>query len=404
MSRHPSLYSPKALHHWTDELAQAFPQLSKPQVLGLASWSFGMILARCCALTTVALYLAQLLGQKFNALRQRLRDFYREAPAKKGECRRELEVRACFAPLLRWVLRDWKARQLAVALDASSLGSHFVVLCVSVVYRSCAIPVAWTILPANVPGSWKRPWLRLLRRFRGALPADWSVVVLADRGLYAKWLFESICRLGWHPLLRITGVGKFRPKKGKQYMPLTSLAPCPGRHWCGRGTAFTTVEARLRCTLLAFWGPGHAEPWLLLTDLAPQLSDAAWYGLRSWIEQFFKDDKRGGWQWQHTRMTDPGRAERLWLAIAVATLWLVRVGGEDEGQAGGSLPPWTEQTKGTRPKARRWRLVSVFARGWIVILVALLKHSRVPRGHLIPEPRPEFPCGRDPPPCKNLPL
>jgi hypothetical protein len=33
-------------------------------------------------------------------------------------------------------------------------------------------------------------------------------------------------------------------------------------------------------------------------------------------------------------MTDPGRAERLWLAIAVATVWLMRVRAEDEGRPG----------------------------------------------------------------------
>jgi hypothetical protein len=397
MSRYSSLYSPKALRRWTDDLADAFPHLSKPQICGLATWSFGMILARCCALTTVALYIAQYLGQKYHAVRQRLREFYQEAAAKKGERRRELQVSSCFAPLLRWILRDWKGRQLAVALDASSLGSLFVVLCISVVYRGCAIPVAWTILPANVQGSWKQPWLKLLRHFRDAMPKGWTVVVLADRGLYAKWLFMGICRLGWHPLLRINRTGKFRPKGGNQYLPLASLAPSPGRRWCGRGTAFTTADARLRCTLLAFWGEGHAEAWLLLTDLTPQLSDPAWYGLRSWIEQFFKDGKRGGWQWQHTRMSDPRRAERLWLAIAVATLWLVRVGGENEEEVGGSLPPWTEQTKATRPKAARWRLVSVFARGWLVIMVALVKHGCPPRGRLIPEPWPVLPDERAPP-------
>ncbi len=30
--------------------------------------------------------------------------------------------------------------------------------------------------------------------------------------------------------------------------------------------------------------------------------------------------------------TDPSRAERLWLAIAVATLWLVSVGGKADSQ------------------------------------------------------------------------
>jgi hypothetical protein len=404
MSRHKSLYRPRSLRQWTEELAEAFPALSRPQIVGLADWNFGMILARCCALASVALFLAEYLGRRYDAVRQRLREFYQEAGAKRGARRRDLEVSRCFAPLLRWVLRGWAERRLAVALDASSLGSRFVVLCVAVVYRGCALPVAWAVLPAQAKGSWKGPWLKLLRRFRDALPGGWAVVVLADRGLYAKWLFMAIRRLGWHPLLRITGAGKFRPKGGKQYVPLTGLAPCPGRRWCGRGTAFTTAEARLRCTLLAFWGEGHAQAWLLLTDLAPQRSDAAWYGLRVWVEQFFKDGKRGGWQWRHTRMSDPRRAERLWLAIAVATLWLVRVGGADEGQEGGSLPPWPEEPKAAAPPSRRWRLVSVFARGWVVIVVALLKQGRVPRGRLIPEPWPTLPDGRDPPPDENLPL
>ena len=296
------------------------------------------------------------------------------------------------------MLRDWAGRQLVIALDASSLGRLFVVLCVGVVYRGCAIPVAWAVLPANAKGSWKGPWLKLLRRFHGALPGGRPVVVLADRGLYAKWLFQGIRRLGWHPLLRITAAGKFRPKGWRHFVPLTSLVPGRGCRWHGRGTAFATAAARLRCTLLAFWGEGHAEAWLLLTDLAPQISDAAWYGLRGWVEQFFKDGKRGGWQWQHTRMTDPARAERLWLAIAVATLWLVRVGGEDEAQPGGPLPAWPEDAAPDRPKRRRWRLVSVFARGWIVLMVALLRHRCVPRGRLLPEPGPPLPGGPAPPP------
>ena len=65
------------------------------------------------------------------------------------------------------------------------------------------------------------------------------------------------------------------------------------------------VSGLMACTLLACWGEGHKEAWLILTDLPPAQGDASWYGLRSWIEQFFKDAKRGGWQWQQTRMTEP---------------------------------------------------------------------------------------------------
>jgi hypothetical protein len=377
MPRQSPLYSQKALHQWTDQVTQAFPHLSKPQAIGLATWSFGMVLARSCALTTVAVFLAKLLGQKTNTARQRLREFYQEAEAKQGDQRQHLDVTSCFAPLLRWLLRDWPNRQVAVAVDASTLGSLFVVLCVSVVYRGCAIPVAWKILPATAKGSWKEPWLTLLDQFHGLVPDGWTVVVLADRGLWAKWLFEGIRQLGWHPLLRIKQGGKFRPAGWCHFVPLASLAAQVGSRWRGRGTAFATPQAQVECTLLAFWGQGHEEAWLVLTDLAPEASDASWYGLRGWIEQFFKDCKRGGWQWQRTRMVDPSRAERLWLAIAVGTLWLV--------------PELAELDADAHPKTRRWRLVSVFARGWVGIVVALLNHRRLPLGRLIPEPWPTIP-------------
>jgi hypothetical protein len=165
--------------------------------------------------------------------------------------------------------------------------------------------------------------------------------------------------------------------------------PGPALAWPGHSLPYRGRATPLH--VLAFWGEGHAEAWLVLTDLEPRDSDASWYGLRSWIEQFFKDGKRGGWQWQHTRRTDPQRAERLWLAIAVATLWLLRVGGDDEVQEGSPKPTWPAELPSERPRGRRWRLVSVFARGWVVILVALLRQQRVPPGHLLPQPWPVIP-------------
>ena len=59
---------------------------------------------------------------------------------------------------------------------------------------------------------------------------------------------------------------------------------------------------------------------MIVTDLPPQQTHGAWYRLRAWIEGGFKDYKRGHWGWQHTKMLDPQRAERLWSALAVSTL------------------------------------------------------------------------------------
>src|SRR5438093_4246255 len=144
----------------------------------------------------------------------------------------------------------------------------------------------------------------------------------------------------------------------------------------------------------ARWEEGYKDPWLILTDLAPEASDAGWYGLRAWIEQGFKITKRAGWQWHRTRMRDPDRAARLWLAVAVATLWLLSVGEvADETIPVSTLLDVTGMCP-ERPRTRRatrLRLVSVFRQGWVTLLVALLRHEPMPQGRFVPEPWPVVP-------------
>jgi hypothetical protein len=192
-----------------------------------------------------------------------------------------LEVATCFLPLLRWIVALWRGTQLALALDATSLGARFVVLTLSVVYRGGTIPVAWTVLPANQPGAWRRAWLRLLRRVRPAIPPHGTVRVLADRGWWARWLFRRIVRLGWHPLLRINQSAKFRPAGQPRWNWLRAVMREVGQSWRGRGTAFVSAERRLDCTLVAWWGEGDTEPWFLRTDQAPEGCEAAWSGQQS---------------------------------------------------------------------------------------------------------------------------
>src|ERR1035438_5697670 len=229
----------------------------------LALWSLGMIVARSCSLTAVAWAWVPILKEKFYTLRERLRDLYREAPAKAGDHRRELDLGTCWAPWLSWVVDGWHSKQLALALDATTLGQRFTVLAVSVLYRGCAVPVAWKILKSTEPHAWEPEWKILLSHFRQRVPADWTVIVLADRGLYAKWLFEAITALHWHPLLRVKNQGKFRPQGWYHWVDMPDLVAHVGQRWQGRGTAFKTASAQLDCTLLACWGEGYADPSLL---------------------------------------------------------------------------------------------------------------------------------------------
>src|SRR5256714_12121281 len=121
MSCHPRVTE------WTATIQAHMPHLSKPQATVLALWSLGMVLARSCALTAVSAVLAPWLGRKENTVRQQLREFCYEAAAKRGPARCALPVETCFVPLLAWVVSLWQGTQLALALDATTLGTRFTV-------------------------------------------------------------------------------------------------------------------------------------------------------------------------------------------------------------------------------------------------------------------------------------
>jgi hypothetical protein len=113
--------------------------------------------------------------------------------------------------------------------------------------------------------------------------------------------------------------------------------------------------------------------------------------VRAWTEQGFKIPKRAGGQGQRTRRTDPHRAARLWLAVAVAPLWLLSVGGEAEDTIPGGtllLLPTSLLSSARQRQATRLRLVSGLRQGGIVIVVALLNPHRLPTGRFVPEPWP----------------
>jgi hypothetical protein len=235
--------------------------------------------------------------------------------------------------------------------------------------------------------------------------------------------------LGWHPVMRITKLSKFRTGRSKRSIPVTALVPRPGTRWQGRGTAFPKKpERRLECTLMACWEEGYDEPWFLVTDLAADRAEGLWYGMRSWIEGGYKLLKSGGWQWQATRMTQPDRVERLWLVLAVATCSVLAMGGQADEEVFASatltepVSPSGEPASGPKPASRgpgkarprrrsasprqtvtrqprrrrsgtKERLVSVFRQGLAVLVSVLIAGHALPKPSWKPEAWLELRCG-----------
>ena len=405
---------------WVELLRQRFPTFSKPEAKGLALWSIGIVLAKSSSLHAVALALAVWLALNPLSLLKRLQEWYLEAKAKKGhgsgsagQHRCDWDARALSPYLLRWILEDWPNRQLVLALDPTNFGDRFTVLAISVLYRGCAVSVAWTVVEGGKPEAWEPHWERMLRQLAPFVPPGWQVLVLTDRGMYSPSLFRCLVLLNWHPFLRIRAQGFYRPKGKRNWLQLGNLQLAVGEATAFEAEIFKNDAGRLNCTLACYQGEGHEEPWLIVTDLEPKVARAVWYGLRGWIEQGFKRVKGEGWNLPRTRINSCERLERLWLAVAVATLWVLEVGGEAEVQEEGKKKekkigedapalPDLEQAKVAsaseeKPsKAKGGRTWSVFAWGWQVLRDALAVGLLL-LGSWHPEPWPDHPAQGLPP-------
>ena len=139
------------------------PHLTQTQLTGLvpvsstgqALWVCGAILAGSACQNAVAAALST--QGNWHNLRQYLREWLYDGSDRARPCKTQLEVRICFVPLLRWVLAWWRSERLALAVDPTSKKDDSVAIVISVLYRGCAIPVAWHIRHANQRGSWMDP-------------------------------------------------------------------------------------------------------------------------------------------------------------------------------------------------------------------------------------------------------
>jgi len=90
----------------------------------------------------------------------------------------------------------------------------------------------------------------------GSIPPDWHVLVMADRGFYARWLFQAMVANGWHPFLRINLGVKARAIGEDSFDWISRWVPKPGTQWKGCVECFAGKGSRLVCTLLMSWEEG----------------------------------------------------------------------------------------------------------------------------------------------------
>jgi hypothetical protein len=381
---------------------QPFPTLPRQQRRALARWVMGALLAGSAhgpsviqALATAGVAAPSTLSDQWDAWLAQ--PAYQTTEPPHAEAPPLLSPLACGTWLLRWVVQLWTEDFLVLGVDASLRRDEVGLLRISVLYRATAIPVAWVMVPANTPGAWQPHWERMLCWVATAIPAEKLVLVMADRGLWSPRLWQAIVAQSWHPVLRIQGTATFAPT-GEGRQRVTQLIGGPGHAWSGEGTAFKHTPKRIRGTMAAVWDPEQKEPWALLTELPASQMDAAWYALRMWDEEGFRQSKSMGWDWQRGQLERVDAVAWQYLVVAVATLWALAVGtriedAQQQRMAPGRLrrPPCTSVPCRRRRSGTALRMVSLLQQG-CQKLRWMLARGRIWVGlWLRPEPLPETP-------------
>jgi DDE family transposase len=230
-----------------------------------------------------------------------------------------------YPPLLRSALIDWTEGSRAyVALDTTVL-PPFVLIRASLIYRGRAIPLAWRALrraSAMVSFDAYQP---VLEQVRAIVPRGVSITLLADRGFLHEQLITYTRQHGWHFRLRMTS-DTLVQRAHQPTQAVSQLRPPLGHaHFYHQVALFGSAIGPVHLALAS--PPDQpTDPWYIVSDEATDLHTLDEFALRFDIEESFLDDKSGAFQVQTTELTTPEALERLFLILAIATLYCTSIG------------------------------------------------------------------------------
>jgi hypothetical protein len=319
----------------------------QPTVKRLALLVTGMLQARSAAPAQVAeaVYELHLTEATAESTERRLR---------RTENDSQVTAQYCLHPLARHHLRLGRPQELILMLDPTLQEDRVVMVSAAVWYRGRALPLVWTLWPANSalegPGFWQRI-AELLAQIPPLLPVGVKVTWLADRAFGTPVFTDLVTAHGWHYVVRLQGQTHYRDQNARE-QEVRMLVPQRGDRRKLRGQVFKKAGWR-SASVVAYWGRRHDQPLCLASDLAPHWHLIGLYRRRYPIEGTFRDYKSYGWQWEQGQVTNLQHMERLLVGMALAT-WLALLVGTQVAAEYLAQPPKGQRR--TRPWAGKYSL------------------------------------------------
>lgn len=304
----------RTYHTFEEHISHMLQVTHKSRVRNLAWLLTGIFLSRSVHLSRIA---NKMVGTaKRRSRTRRVSRFLHNA---------RFRARAWYRPVAERLLAEAARTQRPIHLiiDATKVTNSHQLLVVAVAFRRRALPVTWTWVrhkKGHSSGDKQRALLGYVYRL---VPRGADVVVLGDseftplQGLLERW--------GWYYVLRQKGSHRIRPERTAPWQRVDELLASSGQRVWLKGVLLTH-KFHHRTNFLAVWQRGHAQPWLLATNLPCPRAALVSYQKRMWIEAMFGDFKKHGFDLEKSRLGDFQSLSRLTFAVAFLYVTLITVG------------------------------------------------------------------------------
>ena len=207
-------------------------------------------------------------------------------------------------------------------MDGCVVGRGCCALMMHVIYQGRALPLAWRVRQSPKGHCPEDLHIALVELVSELIPAGATVVFLGDGECDGTELQATLTEAGWLYACR-TSKGNTAMWEGETFaLALMGASIKPGR-LIELKDVHVTHDAYGPVLLLCGWAKGYAEPLYIVSNMASAEEAMRYYHKRFRIETFFSDQKSRGFNMQKSRLTDPQRLSRLFIASCLAYIWVV---------------------------------------------------------------------------------
>jgi len=228
-----------------------------------------------------------------------------------------------FLPFIQSLLINLGLDEMVLAIDGSLAGRGCICLMASLIYKSRALPLAFSIVKGKKGHLPEDMHVELVHKLRPLIPESTKqVIFLGDGEFDGTTLQQTLAGFGWKYVSRTSSnITIYADDEPFQIEMLATMLPkghCKGLRNCQ-----ITRKKYGPVTVAAWWGDDHNEPLFLVTNFLSISKACAYYSKRFTIETFFSDQKSRGFDIARSHLSCPQRLSRLMYASCLAYLWII---------------------------------------------------------------------------------